>query len=105
MRKPHKIVKNEFRFNNSTGHPNYIFEESNGRYRGVGITHEPTTFNKKNMPLHKNPQKGKTDKSYIRNGIISDKKNNYSRVKNNFEFCKIDFRNVKSKIRNYKKKQ
>ena len=58
------------------------------------------------MPLDNNPQKGKTDKSYIRNGIVSDKKNNYGkRTIKNLSFSSNDFKKIKSKIRNYKKRQ
>lgn len=99
-----RYSKNEFRFNFDTKHKQYIFEESNGKYRSLGITHEPITFGKKNMPLKNNPQRGKTDKAYIRNGIVSGSKKRYStRTIKNLSFCKNDMANIKSKIRNYKK--
>lgn len=105
MKKKKKIKpRNEFRYNYATGHPNYIYGETDKRYKGVGITHESETFGKKNMPLTKNPQKGKTDKAYIRNGYISDKKSNFrKRPLKGFEFDKSDFANVKSKIRHVKR--
>lgn len=55
------------------------------------------------MPLEKNPQKGKTEQSFIRNGIISDKKKNYGRPLRNYTFSNRDYKNVKSKIRKYKR--
>ncbi|MCD8372196.1 MAG: hypothetical protein LUD27_02715 [Clostridia bacterium] len=95
-------ARDEFRFNNNTNHPNYIFEESNGRYRGMGITHEPVTFGKKNMPLKVNPQIKDTRKAYVRNGTISEKKKYYSKnTLNDYKFS--DIANVKAKKRNYKK--
>ncbi|MBR1746742.1 MAG: hypothetical protein IJ735_00850 [Clostridia bacterium] len=73
--------------------------------KAVGLTKHEYTFGRKNMPLSKNPQKGKTEKAYIRNGIISDSKEAFSRkTKKNLSFDKDDFALVKSKIRNYKKK-
>lgn len=91
---------------------NYIFEEEGNKYRSVGITHDDTTWDNKkrrrrsNMPLQQNPQRGKTSPSYIRYGIITDKKNNYSRhTARNFRFSSSDYKNVKSKIRNYKNKR
>ena len=97
--------RNEFRHNYSTGHPNYIYGETKNRYQGVGITHESVTFGRKNMPLSVNPQKGKTEKAYIRNGFISDKKSNFRKKPlTNFSFSESDFANVKSKIR-HKKRQ
>lgn len=95
--------KNEFRFNFTAKHNTYVFADDGKKYKAVGITHNDHTFGKKNMPLSKNPQKGKTDASYIRNGIISDKHKNFDKPKKNFSFSKSDFANVKSKIRNYKK--
>ena len=98
--------KNEFRFNNNTKHMNYVFGASNKRYYSVGLTTEPETFNKKNMPLENNPHKGDTGKSYVRNGIISDRKKAYDRKPNkNWKFSNEDFPKVKSKVRNYKKRR
>lgn len=55
------------------------------------------------MPLKENPQGNKKEKSFVRYGIITRKKHNFSSPLNNYKFNKGDFRNVKSKIRNYKK--
>ncbi len=107
QKKNKKLVpKNEFRYNYTHKHKSYVFGEINGEYRSVGLTHKEYTFGKKNMPLNKNPQKNKVEPSYVRNGIISDKINNYgNRTIKNLSFSKSDFSNVKSKIRNYKKRQ
>ena len=96
--------RNEFRYNNSSHHPNYVFGESEKNFHSLGLTHSDTTFGKKNMPLKNNPKKNSTESAYIRNGIITDKKQNYSRRPiTNMSFSTSDFKNVKSKIRNYKK--
>lgn len=55
------------------------------------------------MTLWKNPQKTKNEPVCVRNEIIRDKRDSYSRAKRNFEFLKEDFSKVKSKNRNYKK--
>lgn len=105
MRKKHKkIPKNEFRYNYNTKHPAYIFLEDNNKYKSLGLTHKAKTFNKDNMPLNINPNVKDSNKSYIRNGIISDKKNNYGEILDYIFLCESDFKNVKSKIRNYKNK-
>lgn len=96
--------RNEFRYNYSQNHKNFVFGERGNKFQSVGITHEEYTFGKKNMPLSRNPQKGKTEPSFIRNGIISDKKKNYGRPLKNYSFSNKDYKNVKSKIRNYKKR-
>ena len=106
MGKNKKVSRNEFRYNNSTKHPNYIFEEDGNKYHSLGITHKNTTFGKSNMPLRYNPDKRKQESAFVRTGIITDKKNNYSRKPiKNMSFDKEDFYKVKSKIRNYKKRQ
>lgn len=96
------LTKNEFRFNYNTKHMNYVFLEKNKKYRAIGLTTEPETFGKKNMPLLQNAQKGHSEPSFIRNGIISGKKNNFAEPDKRFLFSDSDFKNVKSKIRNYK---
>ena len=96
--------KNEFRFNHKTGHANYIFGETENEYRSVGLTSKKETFGRKNMPLKQNPKKNATGESYIRNGIIADRKESFSKKKaKNFQFSQEDKANVKSKIRHYKK--
>lgn len=95
--------KNEFRFNYDTGHMNYIFEEDSKRYHALGITHKSKTYGVKNMPLAKNPQRGKTKKSYLRYGYISNYKYKFAnKTDKRFSFSDSDFLNVKSKIRKYK---
>lgn len=98
------LSKNEFRFNRKINHNTYVFGDDGKRYKAVGITHSDKTFGKENMPLKVNPQKGKKEKAYIRNGIISDIHLHFDKPKKNFIFSKEDFPKVKSKIRNYKKK-
>ena len=79
---------------------NYVFLEKNKKYKAVGLTTEEYTFGKKNMPLVQNTQKGDNERSFVRNGIISQRKERFSNIKNNYEFSKEDFSNVKSKIHN-----
>lgn len=103
MAKRKRVAKNEFRYNYATQHTNYIFEEENGKYHGVGLTTKPTTFGKKNMPLNINTKRGEKQKSYVRNGIVTNKISEYSGVDKRFSFKNIfDFLNIKAIIRNYK---
>lgn len=111
MFKPKKkrYSKSEFRYNYTNKHMNYVFEEDGRKYHSLGITHDNTTYDKKkkqrrtNMPLAKNPERNKLEPSYIRYGIITDKKDNYSKkLSKKFNFSAEDFGNVKAKIRNYK---
>ena len=105
MAKKSKVKStNQFRFNFNTKHPNYVFEESGGKYHAVGITHEEKTFGVKNMPLKHNPKSKDKRKAYIRNGYIVDKKRSFSKKEDKtLKFNSEDLPNVKSKIRHYKK--
>lgn len=97
-------ARSEFRYNFNKDHKQYVFEETDKKYKSVGITSKKETFGIKNMPLKKNPQKGKTEKAYIRNGIVSDKKSSYSKKRiKNLSFTVEDMANIKAKIRHYKK--
>lgn len=103
MRRNKRKSRNEFRYNYETGHMNYIFEEDSKRYHGLGITHKSKTYGRKNMPLENNPQRGKTRKSYLRYGYISNYKYKFAnKTDKRFSFSKSDLKNVKSKIRNFK---
>lgn len=99
------VAKSEFRYNRNQKHITYVFEDDGKKYTAVGATHQPKTFGKDNMPLAHNPQKYKTDKAYIRNGIIRDRHSSYGRPNKNYAFSSEDFPKVKAKIRNYKKKR
>ena len=104
MAKQKRIAKNEFRYNHKEKHTNYIFEDDGKNYRAVGITHHKKTFGKKNMPLDSNPQRGKNEKAYIRNGVITARKSIFSnKTDKRFSFSKSDKSKVKSKIRNFKR--
>lgn len=98
-----KGERDEFRYNNDTKHPGYIFKEVNGKYKSFGITHSEQTFGRKNMPLNINPDSSDTRQSYIRNGTISSKKERNSNKLKNFVLSQNDTANIKSKKRNYKK--
>lgn len=100
-----RVAKNEFRFNRNQHHITYVFEDDGKKYSSVGITHQPKTFEKVNMPLINNPQKGRDEKAYIRNGVIRDKHDSYGKIKKNYSFSSADFPAIKAKIRNYKKKR
>lgn len=99
--------RSEFRYNTDTLHPQYVFRYEDRNYTSVGLTHEPETFNRKNMPLKNNPKKGDTRPAYIRNGIVHGSYKAYGnkRTLKNMIFSPVDKANVKSKIRNYKNRQ
>lgn len=98
--------RDEFRYNNKTDHPNWVFEEANGKRRAFGITHKEETFGKKNMPLKDNPNKKDPQPAFIRNGVITENSDDFSEnLIRNLQFSKEDQAKVKSKRRNYIKRR
>lgn len=97
------LPKNEFRYNKTTKHMNYVFGSNGRKNKSLGLTTEKTTFGRNNMPLTKNARLGATEQSFIRNGVITEKRENYSHKAKSYIFSDDDFSNVKSKIRNYKR--
>lgn len=91
MARKHYKSKNEFRYNKNTKHTNYIFEDDGANYHAVGITHRDTTFGRNNMPLDSNPQDGKVEPAYIRNGIIRQPHSTFKKPRKNFSFSADDF--------------
>ena len=99
-------ARDEFRYNVHERHKNYVIsvDERHDEWLALGLTSQETTGGVKNMPLSKNPQKGKTDTSFLRNGeIIEDHKAFSDRVYRTFEFAIADIPHIKAKKRNAKK--
>lgn len=55
----------EFRFNRRRKHPSYVFKKKNNNYHSILITHAPTTANKKNIKLYKNPKPNDNTQAYL----------------------------------------
>lgn len=104
-KKKKRVAKNEFRYNRNEKHMTYVFEDDGKKYTSVGLTHNPESFGKKNIPLSKNPQKHHDEPAYIRNGVIRDRHVSYGKANRDFAFSSDDYPKVKAKIRNYKKKR
>ncbi len=108
MSKGKRKALNEFRYNYNQKHTNYVFEDDGNKYHSIGLTHQKATKDKNNkvhnnMQLNINAKKNANENSFVRYGIITDKKQNYSSIDKRFQFSDEDFKNVKAKIRNYKK--
>lgn len=110
MDKRKRKSKNEFRYNYSTKHMNYVFEEDGQKYHSLGLATKKRTRdeNKKwhnNMTLNNNPKKNDNRKSYIRYGYITQNKNTFGEINRRFSFSEIDKPKVKSKIRHYRSRR
>ena len=97
--------KNEFRYNNSPtakGHPNYVFGETDKKYKSFGITHSPSkNYNSVRLAVNPNP-KDKTS-AYIEVKPKTANKKYYSEPLKDFKFSKSDMSIIRQLIKRYKK--
>lgn len=77
-----KIIKSK--------HPKLIVDENKVEYGFMGLTKSPKRGNHKNIELDNNPQKSKTEKSYIRNELRYDNKINFSEILKDYNLSDID---------------
>lgn len=75
-------------------HPKLIVDENNIEYGFMGLTKSPKRGNHKNIELENNPQKNKTEKSYIRNELRYDNKNFFSEVLKDYNLSDTDKRKI-----------
>ncbi len=99
------IPRNEFRYNKSpvaSGHPHYVFGETDTKYKSMGLTHNPDEAGTK-VPLLKNPNPKDTEKSYLKTNVTTAKKDYYSAPLPGWHFDKRDMPLVRLEIKKYKK--
>ena len=78
--------------NKTVRHPKLIVDEKSDEYGYMGLTHQPKRGHHSNIPLYDNPEifylSGKIirkkEKSYLRDNIEYDKKNNFDDPLDNF---------------------
>lgn len=97
--------KNEFRTNNSPitkGHPNYVFGETNKKYKSFGITHSPSK-NYTSVRLKTNPNPKDKTTAYVEVKPKTANKKYYSEPLPNWKFSKDDMSVIRHLIKKYKK--
>lgn len=98
--------RNEFRYNNSPvakGHPNYIFGETETKYKSLGLTSNPKA-NIKNFPLKNNPDPNSDKCSYIQAKVLTSRKDYLINILEGWEFSKEDMSIIRHIKKDYKKK-
>lgn len=97
--------KNEFRYNNSRsgkGHPNYVFGETENKYKSLGLTTHPKE-KYHYIKLPDNPDKSDKRYSYVEVKPKTASKRYYSEPLNDFKFSKNDMSIIRQLIKRYKK--
>ena len=71
----------------------------------MGLTEAPKRGHHKNIELNKNPQKGKSNKAYLRDELRYDSKRNFSKVLEEYNLSEEDKLAVIEYIKKRKKKK
>ena len=86
-------------------HPKLIVDEEQDNYGFMGLTEAPKRGHHKNIELNKNPQKGKSNKAYLRDELRYDSKRNFSKVLEEYNLSEEDKLAVIEYIKKKKKKK
>lgn len=86
-------------------HPKLIVDERDKEYGFMGLTSSPERGNHKNILLSQNPQKGKTEKSYIRNELRYDDKKHFSKPLPDYKLAKEDKELIEARFKKQKEKK
>ncbi len=74
----------------TTGHPQYVYEESGKVYLTIGITSHETTNGEQNIPLSKNPEPNNNKPAYMRPTTSSIKKGTKNKKLPTWKLAKAD---------------
>ena len=86
-------------------HPKLIVDETRDDFGFMGLTKSPKRGNHNNIPLKQNPQKGHTEKSYIRDELRYDKKQNFSERLKDYNITPEDEARILKYLERRKKKK
>ena len=100
-----RYKKNEGGKTKRAKHPKLIVDEKHDDYGFMGLTESAKRGHHRNIELSKNPEKGKTGKSYIRDELRYDKKDNFGEVLSNYKLTKEDKQVIIRYLEKRKKKK
>lgn len=93
------------RYKKIEGGKKLIVEETKQEYGFMGLTESPKRGHHKNIELTKNPQKGNTAKSYIRDELRYDDKSNFGDILSDYNLDKKDMAKILKYLEKRKKKE
>lgn len=85
-------------------HPKLIVDDINNKYGFMGLTESEKRGHHKNIPLKKNPQKGKKEKSYLRDELRYDDKKYFGEILSDYNLSDEDIQTVMKYLERKKKK-
>lgn len=86
-------------------HPKLIVDEKKDNYGFMGLTESPKRGHHKNLELSKNPQKGETNKAYLRDEVRYDNKQNFGKILEDYNLSEEDKIAVLNYLKRRKKKK
>ena len=86
-------------------HPKLIVDVQDKNYGFMGLTGASRRGHHSNIPLSKIPQTGKNDKSYLRQELRYDNKNNFEEILKDYNLSDSDKKAVIEFIKKRKKKK
>ena len=86
-------------------HPKLIVDEEGDKFGFMGLTKSPKRGNHNNIPLSQNPQRGHSEKSYIRDELRYDKKKNFSERLKDYDISPEDEKRILRYLERHKKKK
>lgn len=86
-------------------HPKLIVDVKNNQYGYMGLTSSIKSGHHKNYEMKKNPQKGKSKKSYLRKDIRYSSKKDFSEILNDYHLYSEDKEFVINFVNEHKKKK
>lgn len=91
--------------NKNVRHPKLIIDETSSKYGYMGLTSSQKTGHHKNYEMHKNPQRGNKNKSYLRKSINYDLKEKFSKILDDYHLSEEDKQYIIDYINKHKKKK
>lgn len=99
-------MKNEGGKKKKAKHPKLIVERSGNQYGFMGLTESSKRGHHSNIPLSKNPQKGKSKKmAYIRKELRYDKTDNFSEILSDYKLTSKDQKTILDFVKKLKQKK
>lgn len=84
-------------------HPKLIVSQKGEEYGFMGLTESPKRGHHSNIELEKNPQKGNSDKAYLRKEIRYAARSNFGEILNDYNLSERDKKKVIAYIKKLEK--
>lgn len=95
----------KFHSKETTGHPQYVYDETGREYKVIGITESPQTNGILNIKLMRNPEPNSTKPAHIRPEPSKINKGVRNEKLKGWKFADVDKKKVQAVIDKHEKKK